>query len=155
MDIVQRMLPLKGGKRVGLKLDPATWQAIDYLAGQRGTTWQDWCRAVIEQTAAGENVTASVRNAVMNELMAATILDGRGESVEAMAAHTLMRENTALNDSQWSEIMKMATVQGSSDFGGFTVFFGHDDSGQDCVWIRNGLRNGLHFAFIYPNKVQP
>jgi predicted DNA-binding ribbon-helix-helix protein len=152
MEISQKNLTLLSGKRTGLKVDAATWQAIDYLAGQRGITWQDWCRAAIERSGTDENITGTVRAAVTNDLMMASVLDGRGESLETIVGHTLMHDSATLNDGQWGDIMKTATVQGSEDFGGYAVFFGHDESGQECIWIRNGLRNGLHFAIIYPNK---
>ena len=154
MDVVQRMLPISGGKRAGLKLDASTWAAVDWLASRRGVTWQVWCRSVIDATPSGENVTAAIRSAAVNTLMEATILEGRGIWLETIGNHPFMRNSGTLNDTQFAAIMESSTVQGESDFGGFTVLFGHDAAGQDSVWIHNGLRDGLHFAFVVPGEAK-
>jgi len=154
MEIIQRMLPLEGSKRTGLKLDGATWQAVDWLAAKRGVTWQDWCKSVVGATPAGDNITATVRAAAMNELLEATIFEGRGEWLETINFHPFMRNSAMLNDAQLEDILAGATVQGRENFGGFTVIFGHDEGGQDCVWVRNGLRDGLHFAFVIPEEAK-
>lgn len=148
MDTTQRMVPLEGGRRAGIKLDKAAWQAIDWLSAQEGKTWQQWCAKVIECIPEGINVTAAVRTAAMDALVFETIVGERGESLAAMADHPLLKDSGTLNERQLDAVMKHAQVQGWSDFGGFSIYFGHDEHGQDCVWIKNGLRNGLHFAFV-------
>jgi len=150
----QRMLPITGGKRTTMKLDAPTWAAVDLLSAQRGLTWQDWCRPIVEGTPPGENITATVRATAMDGLLSATVFARRDEQLTAMQGHPLMRDSAMLNDGEFAAIMKSATVQGESDFTGFTVLFGHDEYGQDCVWVRNGLRGGLHFAFIIPGKTE-
>jgi len=72
----------------------------------------------------------------------------RAHEIAAMEGHPLMRNSGAINDKQLEAILEAATVQGWSDFGGFAVGFGHDEYGQDCIWIKNSIRGGLHFAFI-------
>lgn len=152
MEATQRMVPLEGGKRTGIKLDQATWQAIDWLAQQEGKAWQQWCASVIASTPESENITAAVRASAMNGLLAKTIFgEDRAEEIAAMERHSLMRYSGILNDEQFEKEMRGATAQGWSDFGGFAIGFGHDGHGQDCVWVKNGLRNGSHFAFVVPN----
>lgn len=145
-----KMVPMGHGKRHPIRLDDATWQAICWLAEQEGKTWQQWCAKVIDATPGGQNITAAVRAAAMDALVYETIVADRGESLAAMEHHPLLKDSGTLNDRQLDDAMQGATVQGWSDFGGFAVYFGHDEYGQDCVWIKNGLRTGLHFAFVLP-----
>ncbi len=152
MALIQKNIPLTGGKRAGLKLDEATWRAIEWTNEQTGKDWKKWCADIIESTPKDENVTAAVRAAAMDALLYENIMEGRAESMAAMSAHPLMRDSAMLDDARLEEILVRATVQGTADFDGFKVLFGHDEHGQDCVWIKNGLRNGLHFAFIVPTQ---
>lgn len=153
VDVVGRMLPLGDGRRMPVKLDTQTWRAIDWLAQRTAKSWQEWCRAVVDAADDGSNLTASIREAAMSALVQHALFpDDRGAQLEVMERHTLMRNSGMLNDKQLDEILNAATVEGWSDFGGFAVGFGVDDAGQDCVWIRNGLREGLHMAFASPVK---
>ena len=150
MALIQKNIPLASGKRVGLKLDEATWRAIEWTNGQAGKDWRKWCADIIESTPKDENTTAAVRAAAMDALLYENIMEGRAESMAAMSAHPLLRDSGMLDDAQLDEILARATVQGVSDLDGFKVLFGHDEHGQDCVWIKNGLRDRPHFAFIVP-----
>jgi predicted DNA-binding ribbon-helix-helix protein len=151
METTQRMVPLVGGGRCGIKLDQATWQAIEWLAKRQGKSWQQWCANIIESTQEGENTTAAVRANAMSGLLTATVFEDRADQHAAMEQHPIMRNSGTLNDRQFDEATRTATIQGWSDFGGFAIGFGHDEHGQDCVWVKNGLRNGLHFAFVVPS----
>lgn len=150
MDAVQRMVPLEGGKRAGVKLDHATWQAIDWLSEQSGRTWQQWCAKVITATPDTKNATAAVRAAAMDGLLVATVFAGRGEHLDAMEANVLTRRCAMLNDEQLGAFLQTATVQGQSDFNAFTVIFGQDENEEDFLIARNGMRDGLHFATLAP-----
>lgn len=136
------------GKRRGVRLDDGTWQAIDWLADQSGVKWAELARNwVTNATNDDGNLTRVIRSAVMNELLAATILgEDRGRQLAAIELNSLMRNSGSLNDKQLGEVMKSATVQGEIEQGGFNVIFGHDGVGQDCVWIENNLRGWPHFA---------
>ena len=150
MEAAQRMVPLTNGKRTGITLDQVTWQAIEWLSGQKEKTWQQWCSRVIEATPAGENTTAAIRAAAMDGLLSATIFEDRGQDLSAMEANSLTRNSVALNDRQLKEFLKLATVQGKSDFDAFEVIFGHDEHGEDFLVIKNGMRDSLHFATLAP-----
>jgi hypothetical protein len=150
----QRMLALSSGKRVSMKLDQATWQAVDWLADQYGQTWQDWCNKALKGSM-DDNMTAAIREAAMSGLLEETIFYDRAGQLEAMELHPLMRNSGMLNDDQLKEILGKARVAGQSDFGAFTVLFGMDENHQDCIWIRNEMREGLHFAFAVPNDLMP
>ncbi|MDO8699303.1 MAG: ribbon-helix-helix domain-containing protein [Rhodoferax sp.] len=137
------------GNRTTIRLDAATWGAVDAIAGRRGVKWSEWVRDLLKQNPDAPNATAVIRNATVNALMAESFLsdENRGFDLAVHDAHALMRNSASLSDAELESIMKTATIQGRSDHGGFEVVFGQDDAGQDCVWIINGLRSGLHFAF--------
>lgn len=146
----QRMLGLEGGRRVPIKLDAPTWQAIEWLATRTNSTWQEWCANAIARTDDGENMTATIREAAMSGLLKESVFADREEQIAAMELHPLMKNSGILDDHQLAEILKKARVAGHADFGGFSVRFGMDEHFQDCVWIENGLRGGPHFAFSLP-----
>jgi predicted DNA-binding ribbon-helix-helix protein len=150
--VFQRMLAFPEGKRMPIKLDAATWKAIDWLAEQAAITWQSWCAAVVSKMEPDENVTAAIREAAMSLLLEETIFADRAEQLAIMEAHPLMKNSGVLNDEQLADTLAKARVAGHFDFGGFSVFFGLDEHYQDCIWIKNGLRDGLHFAFAFPIK---
>jgi len=152
MEATQRMVPLDDGKRTGIKLDSATWRAIDWLAVQEGKTWQQWCATVVAATSDSENTTAAVRAAAVDGLLVKAVFgEDRAEQMAAMERHPLMRDSGTLNDDQFEQVMRGAAVQGWSDFGGYAIGYGYDENGQYCTWVKNGLRAGLHFAFVVPN----
>lgn len=136
------------GRRRGIRLDEATWQAIDWLAAQRGVKWAELARAWAGQSAASdENLTRAIRSAATHELLSATIFnDQRAFDVIAQESHGVMRNAAALSDDERNDLMDGATVQGAHDFGGFTVVFGHDEFGQDFVLIENNMRNQPHLV---------
>lgn len=140
------------GSRTTIRLDEETWAAVDMIAGRLGIKWSEWARGLLKRNPDASNATAVIRTATINELMASSILndEDRGLDFATMQNHPLMRNSAPLSDDQLAEILKGATVQGHSDFGGFTVLFGHDEHGQDCIWIKNALRDRQHFAFLMP-----
>lgn len=152
-EITQRMLTGVTGKRSSVKLDQPTWQAIDWLAGRRGQSWQDWCNSVLANVTDDDNQTATLREAAMAGLLGATIfpdLQDRAEQLALQDANALMRNSGTMDDSLLNSTLKRAKVQGGSDFGGFEVLFGFDESGTDCIWIKNRIAGGLHFAIQAP-----
>ena len=140
---------MQGGKRTGIKLDLATWQAIEWLSGQAGKTWQQWCAKIIESTPADQNVTASVRAAATKALVMATVFsERRGDDLTAMENNALMRNSAALNDSRRRLMLLDATVHGSCDFGCFVIKFGQNEHGRDFVLVENKMRDEQHFILV-------
>lgn len=151
--IIQRTLTVTTGKRASIKLDQPTWQAVEWLARQRGQTWQDWCKQVLAEVTGDDNMTAAVREAAMADLLGATIfpdLQDRAEQLALQENHALMRNAAPIDDQLLKSTLKRAKVQGGSDFGGFEVLFGFDEQGTDCIWIKNRIAGGLHFAIQAP-----
>lgn len=151
--IKQRTLTTAPGKRAAIKLDDPTWQAVEWLACERGQTWQEWCKQVLVEVEGDENMTAALRKAAMAGLLGATIfpdLQDRAEQLALQEGHSLMRNAAPVDDKLLKSTLKHGKVLGGSDFGGFEVLFGFDEHGTDCIWIRNRLRDGLHFAIQAP-----
>jgi predicted DNA-binding ribbon-helix-helix protein len=151
--IKQRTLTTAPGKRAAIKLDDPTWQAVEWLARERGQTWQEWCKQVLVEVTGDENMTAALREAAMAGLLGATIfpdLQDRAEQLALQEGHSLMRNAAPVDDKLLKSTLKHGKVLGGSDFGGFEVLFGFDEHGTDCIWIRNRLRDGLHFAIQAP-----
>lgn len=136
----QRMVPLSNGGRSGVRLDGPTWQAVEWLAGQAGLTWQQWCAAVVERTPADENTTAAIRETVMGELLAATINAPRASLDSIADRHPLLRYSTIQDDQELDEFMRLGEVWGTEDFGGFKIHAGRDEADQPCLWIENGMK---------------
>jgi hypothetical protein len=89
----------------------------------------------------------------MSGLLGATIFpdpQDRAEQLALQEGHALMRNSAPLDEAMLNSTLKSAKVQGRSDFGGFEVIFGFDQHGTDCIWIKNGLRDGLNFAIQAP-----
>lgn len=140
------------GKRRGVRLDNSTWHALDWLAAQRGAKWSDMARDWLGQSD-DSNVTRTIRQQTIDGLMIAAI---HGESriahTEAMDNHPHMATSSTLNDSQLEEELAAGLVQGNFDLVGFAVIFGHDQHGQPSTWIKNGLRDELHFVITTPKQ---
>lgn len=140
MATIQKMIPLAGGGRAGIKLDAPTWEAVDWLAGNVGQTWQQWCAAVIEQTPGDKNATAAIREAAMGGLLAETINAPRASLESIAERHPMLRYSAIMDDQELSEFMLLGEVWGTEDMGGFKVHAGRDEADQPCLWIENGMK---------------
>lgn len=140
MATLQKMVPLAGGGRTGIKLDAPTWQAVEWLAGNAGQTWQQWCATVIERTPPDENLTASVREAAMAGLLAETVLAQRVSLDSIAERHPMLRYSVIMDDQELAEFMRLGEVWGTEDMGGFKVHAGRDEADQPCLWIENGMK---------------
>lgn len=138
VEVLQRMLPLKGGKRTAIRLDAAMWQAIDWLAEQNGQTWQQWCASVIDTLHEGENMTAALRAAAMDCLLIKTVM--ASPATLDSVAHPLLRYSALMNEKELAEHMRKCRIEGSEGMGGFVLHAGTDEFGRPCVWIENRLK---------------
>lgn len=141
-----RTLEVLDGKRTGIRLDEATWQAIDWLAERRGKKWAQWASEVIQRKPTADNMTAVVREAAMNELLSETIFAERANDLAAMDGNVYTRNHGVVDDDGLRSYQDLA--RGESDFGGFAILFGVDDEGRDFLAVRNGLRGGVHFVTV-------
>lgn len=152
MNIIQRMLPLGSGKRTAIKLDSATWQAIDWLAEQKGKTWQEWCSAVVHATSEDENITGAIRAAAMDSILMETILANRATLDSIADNHPLLRYSAMMNEEELAEHMRSCQIDGSEEMGGFILHAGKDEFGRPCLWIENQLKGWPSLAVPMPDK---
>jgi predicted DNA-binding ribbon-helix-helix protein len=152
MKTIQRMLPLGDGRRTAIKLDSATWHAIDWLAGEKGQTWQEWCAAVIHATVEDENSTAAIRAAAMDSILTETILASRATIDSIAEDHPLLRYSAIMNDEELAKHMRSCVIDGSEEMGGFTLHAGKDESGNPCLWIENQLKGWPSVVIPMPGK---
>lgn len=152
MKVVQRMLPLGDGKRSGIKLDSPTWQAVDWLAGQNGQTWREWCVAIIHATKEDENITAAIRAAAMDGILMETVLASRANLDSIADEHPLLRYSAMMNDEELAEHMRSCQIDGSEEMGGFTLHAGKDECGRYCLWFENQLKGWPNLVIPMPEK---
>lgn len=152
MKIIQRMLPLGDGKRTGIKLDSATWQAINWLSEQKGQTWQEWCLAIVRTTPEDENITAAIRAAAMNDILMETVLASRANLESIADEHPLLRYSAMMNDEEFAEHMRSCHIEGSEEMGGFTLHAGTDECGRPCLWFENQLKEWPNLVIPMPDK---
>lgn len=141
VDFVTRAVPLGQGKRQPIRLEAPTWQAIEWLAGQAGLTWQQWCAYVIESTPTEENTTATIRETVMGELLAATVNAPRASLDSIADRHPMLRYSNTFDDGELADHMRSCEVWGGEDMGGFKLHAGKDEFGRPCLWIENGMKD--------------
>lgn len=63
------MPELANGYRTGIRLNPATWRAVDWIVSQQGHKWSEWAREQLEQKPDADNMTAVIRAAAMDALL--------------------------------------------------------------------------------------
>lgn len=144
------------GKRRGIRLDEGTWQAVDWLAKQRGVKWQalanEWVvLATGGKREKGDNLTGIVRTAVMGALLEATILQERAD----------MHQNTGpiwqalgmCDDTELHESLTQAqSIEGTEDFVGFKLAAGINEFGFVTFYIENGIKKGSNLIISTPVK---
>lgn len=144
------------GARTTLRLDAATWAAIDFLAKRRGAkSWAAWVHAT--PTKHQGNRHADIREAVSTALLQLCqpleIQPGDNLSIHA----PLLAEAQTFTDSEL-----IADLDGPDtwldglvplDFGGFTLRTG-TRNGRHSIWIENSVRGARHLVLPIPQWVQ-
>jgi predicted DNA-binding ribbon-helix-helix protein len=152
MDATQRMVPTNGGKRIGIKLDQPTWQAIDWLSGQQGKTWQQWCANVIETIPNGENLTACVRATAMDSLLQETVFAERADALAGLQPLGFQLASVFYRDRDFNDGIEQATIEGRTDLFSVEVMTGMDEFGRVAFYIRNKLQEAPHMIISTPFK---
>lgn len=154
-ELRMRSLELKSGRRTGIRLDPATWQAVDWIAAQQGRKWSEWAREEIEKYPHADNMTAVIRSAAMDAMLVEATLAEHSVTLDSVAdEHPLLRYSAMMNDKELAEHMhrRECQIYGSEELGGFTVHAGKDEFGRYCLWIENQLKGGLSLVIPMPDK---
>lgn len=148
----QRMLRLASGKRMPIRLDEATWRAVDWLAAQSHQSWSDWCARIVESTPEGENITATVRSAAMQGLLSATIFNERAEMYAS--AGPIWQSLGMCGDPIFHEVLEEARkedrIEGEEDFVGFKLAAGVSEFGRVAFYIENGIKEGCNLFISTP-----
>ncbi|PTR09937.1 ribbon-helix-helix protein [Nitrosospira sp. Nsp5] len=148
-ELRMRTLELANGHRTGIRLDPATWQAVEWIAGQQKRKWPEWVREQLEKHPNADNRTAVIRAAAMDTMLLETTLAERSTTLDSIAeGHPLLRYSAMMNDEEFAESMRAGIIDGSEEMGGFTLHAGKDEFGQYCLWFENHLKG-------WPNLVIP
>lgn len=148
-----RTLELTNGHRTGIRLDAATWQAVDWIASQQKRKWSEWAREQLERHPKADNMTAVIRAAAMDAMLVETILAERTATLNSIAdEHPLLRYSAMMNDKELAEHMRRCQVFGSEELGGFTVHAGKDEFKRPCLWFENQLKGWPHLVIPMPDK---
>jgi hypothetical protein len=155
METTQRMVPLSDGSgdRAGIKLDTASWTAIEWLAAQEGITWQQWCLAVIKKAPEGVNLTATVRSAAMDAILNATVFADRAEAFASPQALGFSMAGVCWRPEDFQYALDQATViEGRQDLGSVEIISGIDEFGRVCFYVRNKLEDCPSMTISVPLK---
>ena len=151
----QRMLTLSNGKRMPVRLDEPTWTAIEYLAECSGQKWQGWCNDTLSELCPGENITAGLREAAMDGILAATVFPER--AVQCSSAVPTWQNLGECDDRDFDYALEQASkhgeIQGHQDFGGFTLYSGLSEWGNVTYYVRNNMREGASVIINTPFKI--
>lgn len=148
------------GKRRGIKLDPATWAAIDWLAEQQGVKWAELARRWAELglhrlDTKGDNLTGIIRSYAIHELTQQTIFAERAEQYADTSAPT-WRSIGQCNDDSFDyaigEARKHGAIEGEQDFGGFELYSGVSEFGNVTYYIRNCMKFQQNIIISTPFK---
>ena len=69
--IIQRMVTLNNSKRVAIRLDTYTWQAVEWLANKSNQKWNKFIASILDNVSDDEsNRTSFLREEVMRQILA-------------------------------------------------------------------------------------
>lgn len=148
-----RTLELANGHRTGIRLDPATWQAVEWIASQQGCKWSDWAREQLEKHPDADNMTAVIRSAAMDAMLVETALAEHAGTLDSIAENNpLLRYSSIMEDEEFAEHMHSCQIHGSEQMGGFTLHSGKDEFGRHCLWFENQLKGRPNLVIPMPEK---
>lgn len=138
----------QSGKRTTLRFEPETWAAIDQIAASRGTTWSAWVSGI---PANHDNRHTDVRVAVVQALRKIKAVEFQaGElHIDAPALRDAFTVTDAELRADLSSNDSFIDDGSAMDFGGFLIRSG-TRQGVLCLWIQNGLRDGVHLVVPTP-----
>lgn len=137
-----------GGKKRGVRLDQATWQAVDWLSEQRGMKWaalaHEWAMLAdhskqITGKEGGDNLTGVIRTYAMHELLKETILNDRAQTLSG--AGPIWQSLGMASDDNFQYALDQATrIEGEDDFVGFKLTAGVSEFGKVTFYIENAIK---------------
>ena len=152
-ETVQRMLTLSESKRLPIRLDEHTWQAIDWLADESSQSWVEWCRGVVGANSEDlKNITGTIRSAAMDGLLCATIFSQRAEQ---LAQNGPIWSGLGMcSDQDFDHALSQADIEGAEDFIGFKLAAGINEFGYVTFYIGNGVKECSNLIISTPFTMQ-
>jgi len=144
-----------GGKRRGINLDARTWNAVDWLAKQRGVKWGELAREWAEAGTSGpdkdENLTRVIRTAVINELLRETVFAERAEAMCGHQATGFRLAGMFYRQDDFEYAVKQATeIEGTQDLTTIEIATGADEFGRITFYIKNQLEGAPSMIISTP-----
>lgn len=141
------------GKRRGIRLDAGTWQAVDWLAGQRGVSWSilahEWATLGTNGPETDGNLTRVIRTSAMQALLSETILSERASMHET--AGPIWQSLGMCDDDRFHEIMGEAQhIEGAEDFGAFKLAAGVNEFGKVTFYIEGCIKDCSNLIISTP-----
>lgn len=140
------------GRRRGVRLDEATWSAVDWLAEQRGMKWpelaREWATLGMHGPVKDDNLTRVIRASAMQALIAQTIFAERAEL--HAAAGPIWKTVSTCGDRDFREALEQAAIEAHEDFGGFTLHVGISEFGNVTVYVENHVKDGSNAIISTP-----
>ncbi len=150
-DRKMRTLELVGGKRTGIRLDPAGWAAVDLVAESLDMKWHEWARLQLAVLPDGENRTAAIREAATAALLDQMALQDRADGHGGLQAAGFRLAQMVYSDSDFDDLIGQAKmIEGSIDLFTVDVMAGIDDCDRVAFYIRNKLQDAPHMVISAP-----
>lgn len=152
MEQQQRMMRLSDGKRMPVRMEVSSWNAVDWLADRDFIQWDDWCRRAIEARGGG-NATASIRAAIIEGLLWENVAQERAEAcgVPVATGFSLAGVCWDRNDFDYA-VSQAISLEGRQDLGVVEVISGIDEFGRVCFYIRNKMEGCPSMTISVPLK---
>jgi predicted DNA-binding ribbon-helix-helix protein len=139
------------GHRLGVRLEPETWAAIDLIAKNRKLKWQKWAEQVLD--AAGHSFSSAGMPSATGILRAAAIQELQNEMVRVAQSreflppadlhHAYLEQVTPVMLDVMKEELANSEVVYSCDFGSFVLHAGTRNQGGPALFIENKMIDEL------------
>jgi predicted DNA-binding ribbon-helix-helix protein len=142
------------GRRRGINLDQGTWQAIDWLADQKGVKWaelaREWLMIGTRGPQKDDNLTRIIRSSAMAALLNETIFAERAEMYASAGPIQMSMGQCSDQDFEHALEQCQRIEFQNDDFGGFGVTIGNNEFGKATIYIKNQLKFGSNLIISLP-----
>lgn len=146
------------GKRRGIRLDEGTWQAIDWLAEQRGVKWaelaREWATLGKHAIDSDKNMTRIIRSSAVQALLAETIFNERAEMFDTPSGPIWQSLGVCDDEGLDYALAQAKSIEGHQDFGGFTLHAGVSEHGNAAFYIRSSMKDGDNLIISTPFRLE-
>ncbi len=132
----------RDGHRLGIRLEPEAWVAVDLIASRLGTKWQEWAGSILDGQPDAPNATAVIRSAAMQtilEFMATGSEFAPGAEIE----HPMLNDVVPVDRNRLVEELAASTIEYSADLGSFILHAVHRHVGGPALIFENRMIDQL------------